>query len=145
MAPNGELVVLIDAEPQELLPNDDPFRNTPLATLFEFMDSGGGPITTTARYNGKPDLNAVHAQLRVRFRWLRELLIEYGVEVKYDEIDRAGNHPDWIGTGFANALRLLTIHWFAEGKRYDVLCELTESGGAIHAIPPNATYHLSEQ
>ncbi len=35
--------------------------------------------------------------MRVRFQWLRELLIEYGVEVKYDEIDRAGNHPDWMG------------------------------------------------
>ncbi len=49
----------------------------------------------------RPDLNAVHAQLRVRFQWLRELLIEYGVEVKYDESTGRAIIP----TGWEQALR----------------------------------------
>ncbi len=140
----GNFVVLLDAEPIDELPNDDLFRNTPLATLFEFMDSGGGPITTTTRYNERPSVTDVHKQLGLRFRWLKELLVEYGIEIVYNEIEQPGCHADWIGTDFANALRLLTIHWYAGDQRYDVLCELSDSGGSIHAIPPDAKYHLSK-
>jgi hypothetical protein len=114
---NGQLVVLVDVEPQDSLPHDDPFRNTPLAVLFEFLDSGGGPITTAERYAGMPLSAEVHRQLRIRFDWLRALLFEHEIETEVDEIELPESHPDWIGTSFADAERLFTMRWFIPLER----------------------------
>jgi hypothetical protein len=138
---NGVLVVLIDETPQERCP-DDLFRNTPLPVIFEWMESGGGPVTRSIRYGSKPPLAQVHKQLATRFKWLQALLNEYGVQTEFRDIESPSHEADWLGTVFANAKKLHTITWFHCEDRFDLVCEYTNEGGAIHALPPDAKYHL---
>lgn len=139
---NGELIVLLDAESLAALPHDDPFRDTPLAVLFEWFDSGGGPFVTTTRYAGKPTIAEVHRQLKLRFNGLCELLREYDMNAETETIASPGDNQDWLGTIFSLAKELYIATWKMDHQRYDIVCEITDSGGTIHAIPPAATYHL---
>lgn len=142
---HGNFVVLIDAKPLDELSNGNPFRNTPLPVVFQWIDSGGGPITRSAQYAGKPSIAEIHRQLSTRFKWLVSLLDEYGLDPQTEEVAQPATHPDWSPTRFANAEKLLVAFWLIDNHRYAVACSLTDSGGEIHAIPPNAEYHLHSE
>ena len=141
---NGKLIVLIDAEYMGNLPNDDPNADGPLATLFENLEYGGGPIVTTARYDGTPSVDHVQQELLLRFQVVREQLTQEIPAIDYTTIDDPESHPDWIGSQFSESECLHVLTWHAGGMRFDIVCELTSDGGAIHAIPPDAEYHLQQ-
>ncbi len=64
------------------------------------------------------------------------------LEVDFERITTPSAHPDWIGCRFADAEELLVLTWFVHDSRYDVVCELMKDGGAIHAVPYDAEYHV---
>lgn len=139
---DGEIVVLLHRGYFDELSDDDPHAHGPLASLFETLECGGGPIVTTERYDGAPSVTVVRRQLRQHFKWLQQQLREEFSDIRFETISEPASHPDWVGTEFSDCVRLYVASWHSEGQRFDIVCAMTSEGGAIHVLPPDADYHL---